>query len=313
MTESDGGGGGRGGGGDSGGDLYLVRHAESCSNIVRSKSAQHSTYRRTHRDTLHEPVLSINGYIQSFQLRYHLYGRGDYDYDDMTVICSPLVRTVVTAMIALSTFDDQVNHHIIHVVPYVKVHDKKLSMVNSVAELKEKIHNFTTWFRKRGIHIYQLFREIHPVAPKRISSIHFPRLDYTALEEYERRFRENERIDVMDEFQKYIVASRPRSRPFLVFTHKRFIMKTTGTLKVPVNTSITKVTTYPVDHFGPDSGDSRNRHSRRLALSSKVIYTPKSNSTRKIRHKPEVEMCRNTFLSTQRNRSVTRKRSGVAP
>lgn len=311
MTES----------GDSGGgggvDLYLVRHAESCSNIVRSKSAQHSTYRRTHRDTLHEPVLSINGYIQSFQLRYHLYGRirgpGDYDYDDTTVICSPLVRTVVTAMIALSTFDDQVNHHVIHVVPYVKVHDKKLSMVNSVAELKEKIHNFTTWFRKRGIHMYQLFREIHPVAPKRIIAIHFPRLDYAALEEYERRFRENERIDVMEEFQKYIVGSRSMSRSFLVFTHKRFIMKATGTLKVPANTSITKVTTYPVDHFGADSGDGRRR-SRRLALSSKVIYRPRlPNPTRKIRHKPEVEMCRNTFLSTQRNRSVTRKRGVVAP
>lgn len=303
MTESDGG----------GGDLYLVRHAESCSNIVRSKSAQHSTYRRTHRDTLHEPVLSINGYIQSFQLRYHLYGRirgrGDYDYDDMTVICSPLVRTVVTAMIALSTFDDQVNHHIIHIVPYVKVHDKKLSMVNSVAELKEKIHNFTTWFRKRGIHIYQLFREIHPVAPKRISSIHFPRLDYTALEEYERRFRENERIDVMDEFQKYIVASRPRSRPFLLFTHKRFIMKTTGTLKVPVNTSITKVT---MNDTGPEPG--RNDGHRDIMSSSKVIYRPRlPNHTRKIRHKREVEMCRNTFLSTPRNRSVTRKRGVVSP
>lgn len=312
MTESD-------GGSDSGGDLYLVRHAESCSNIVRSKNAQHSTYRRTHRDTLHEPVLSINGYIQSFQLRYHLQGRirghGDYDYADMTVICSPLVRTVVTAMIALSTFDDQVNHHIIHVVPYVKVHDKKLSMVNSVAELKEKIHNFTTWFRKRGIHIYQLFREIHPVAPKIISSIHFPRLDYTALEEYERRFRENERINVMEEFQKYIVASRSRSRPFLIFTHKRFIMKATGTLKVPANTSITKVTTtYPVDHFGADSGDGRRhrgRGSHRLSLSSKMIYTPKINTTRKIRHKPEVEMCRNTFLSTPSNRSVTRKRGSI--
>jgi hypothetical protein len=227
----------------------------------------------------------------------------------MTVICSPLVRTVVTAMIALSTFDDQVNHHIIHIVPYVKVHDKKLSMVNSVAELKEKIHNFTTWFRKRGIHIYQLFREIHPVAPKRISSIHFPRLDYTALEEYERRFRENERIDVMDEFQKYIVASRPRSRPFLLFTHKRFIMKTTGTLKVPVNTSITKVT---MNDTGPEPG--RNDGHRDIMSSSKVIYRPRlPNHTRKIRHKREVEMCRNTFLSTPRNRSVTRKRGVVSP
>ena len=306
MTESDG---GRGGGGSGGSvDLYLVRHAESCSNIARSKSAQHSTYRRTHRDTLHEPVLSINGYIQSFQLRYHLYGRirgpGDYDYDDTTVICSPLVRTVVTAMIALSTFDDQVNHHIIHVVPYVKVHDKKLSMVNSVAELKEKIHNFTTWFRKRGIHIYQLFREIHPVAPKRISSIHFPRLDYAALEEYERRFRENERIDVMDEFQKYIVAYRSMSRSFLVFTHKRFIMKMTRCSKVPANTSITKVT---MNNTGLEPG--RNDGRGDIMSSSKVIYRPRLlNPTRKIQHKPELEMCRNTFMSTAHKRSVTRRR-----
>jgi hypothetical protein len=298
MSDSDGGGSG------SGVDLYLVRHAESCSNIVRSKSAQHSTYRRTHRDTLHEPVLSINGYIQSFQLRYHLYGPGDYDYDDMTVICSPLVRTVVTAMIALSTFDDQVNHHVIHIVPYVKVHDKKLSMVNSVAELKEKIHNFTTWFRKRGIHMYQLFREIHPVAPKRITAIHFPRLDYTALEEYERRFRENERIDVMEEFQKYIVGSRSMSRSFLVFTHKRFIMKMTRCSKVPANTSITKVT---MNNTEPEPGWNDGRGD--IMSSSKVIYRPRLlNPTRKIQHKPELEMCRNTFLSTAHKRSVTRRR-----
>ena len=300
MSDSDGGGSDR----SIGVDLYLVRHAESCSNIVRSKSAQHSTYRRTHRDTLREPVLSINGYIQSFQLRYHLHGPGDYNYDDMTVICSPLVRTVVTAMIALSTFDDQVNHHVIHIVPYVKVHNKKLSMVNSAAELKEKIHNFTTWFRKRGIHMYQLFREIHPVARKRITAIHFPRLDYAALEEYERRFRENERIDVMEEFQKYIVGSRSMSRSFLVFTHKRFIMKTTGTSKAPANTSITKVTMNDTE---PEPG--RNDGRGDIMSSSKVIYRPRLlNPTRKIQHKPELEMCRNTFLSTAHKRSVTRRR-----
>ena len=301
MSDSDGGGSDRG----IGVDLYLVRHAESCSNIVRSKSAQHSTYRRTHRDTLHEPVLSINGYIQSFQLRYHLHGPGDYDYDDMTVICSPLVRTVVTAMIALSTFDDQVNHHVIHIVPYVKVHDKKLSMVNSVAELKEKIHEFKTWFHTTGIHMYQLFREIHPVAPKRITAIHFPRLDYAALEEYERRFRENERIDVMEEFQKYIVGSRSMSRSFLVFTHKRFIMKMTRCSKVPANTSITKVTMNDTE---PEPG--RNDGRGDIMSSSKVIYRPRLlNPTRKIQHKPELEMCRNTFLSTAHKRSVTRRRN----
>jgi hypothetical protein len=202
-------------------------------------------------------------------------------------------------MIALSTFDDQVNHHVIHIVPYVKVHDKKLSMVNSAVELKEKIHEFKTWFHTTGIHMYQLFREIHPVAPKRITAIHFPRLDYAALEEYERRFRENERIDVMKEFQKYIVGSRSRSRSFLVFTHKRFIMKTTGTLKVPENTSITKVT---MNNTGPEPGRNDGR-------GEKVIYRPRlPNPTRKIQHKPELEMCRNTFLSTAHKRSVTRRR-----
>ncbi len=285
-------------------DLYLVRHAESCSNIVRSKGAQHSTYRRTHRGALHEPVLSINGYIQTFQLRYYLQGHmRDYEYKYDTVICSPLVRTVVTAMIALSTFDDQVNHYVIHIVPYVKVHNKKLSMVNSSAELKEKIHEFKTWFHTTGIHMYQLFREIHPVAPKRITAIHFPRLDYAALEEYERRFRENERIDVMEEFQKYIVGSRSRSRSFLVFTHKRFIMKMTRGSNVPANTSITKVTMNDTE---PEPG--RNDGRGDIMSSSKVIYRPRlPNPTRKIQHKPELEMCRNTFLSTARKRSVTRR------
>ena len=61
-------------------DLFLVRHAESYSNIARTKL---NTYRRTHKDILHEPVLSVTGYIQSFLLRQELPKIGNFD----KVIC----------------------------------------------------------------------------------------------------------------------------------------------------------------------------------------------------------------------------------
>jgi hypothetical protein len=49
-------------------DLFLVRHSESCSNIQRAKNTdKNSTYRIGHNGVLHEPTLSIRGYIQTFQ------------------------------------------------------------------------------------------------------------------------------------------------------------------------------------------------------------------------------------------------------
>jgi broad specificity phosphatase PhoE len=48
-------------------DLYLVRHAESCSNLTAGKN---TTYRLRHNGILHEPTLSIRGYIQSLLEEY---------------------------------------------------------------------------------------------------------------------------------------------------------------------------------------------------------------------------------------------------
>jgi len=267
-------------------DLYLVRHAESCSNIARTKL---NTYRRMHKDILHEPVLSVTGYIQSFLLRQQLPKLGNFN----KVICSPLVRTVLTSMISLATFNSEVNRSVIHIVPYVKFHTKKLSKINSAAELKEKIHGFKSWFHMSGIHMYQLFRDLHPISPKEVTSIHFPRIDFTLLEDYERSVRENERIDVIQEFQKYISSDHGHASSWLVFTHKRFIMGMTRTLQVPKNTSITKlvvdVTNDNTQHF--------------VIKSSKVIYTPRIRSL-KINRVAEHEMCRNakSFLSKTRKR-----------
>jgi phosphohistidine phosphatase SixA len=267
-------------------DLFLVRHAESCSNISRTKL---NTYRRTHKDILHEPVLSVTGYIQSFLLRQELPKIGHFD----KVICSPLVRTVLTSMISLATFNSEVNRSVIHIVPYVKFHTKKLSKINSAAELKEKIHGFNRWFHTTGIHMYQLFRDLHPISPKEVTAIHFPRIDFTLLEDYERSVRENERINVIQEFQNYISSDHSHTSSWLVFTHKRFIMGMNRTLQVPKNTSITKLVV-----------DVTNDNTPQFEIkSSKVIYTPRIR-TLKIDRSAEDEMCKNakSFLSKTRKR-----------
>jgi phosphohistidine phosphatase SixA len=265
-------------------DLYLVRHAESCGNITQTKM---NTYRKRHRDILHEPGLSLKGYIQSFLLRDYLPKSIKYD----KVICSPLVRTVITAMISLSTFNNEPNPAVIHIVPYIKFHNTKLSRVNNVTELKEKVHNFKVWFHKTGIHMYQLFSQKHTKSPKNVTAIHFPSIDYAALEDYEHQFRENERIHVIERFQEYISKLKGVST-LLIFTHKRFIMNMNQTLKVPKNTSITKMI---VDVVPNNTLDIK---------SSKIIYTPRINHTLKIKHKSELEMCRSSKLSL----SKTRKR-----
>ena len=268
-------------------ELYLVRHAESCGNITSHKT---NTYRRKHRDILHEPGLSLKGYIQSFLLRDYLPNSIKYD----KVVCSPLIRTVITAMISLATVNNEPNATVIHIVPYIKFHNRKLSKVNSVTELKEKIHNFKAWFHTTGIHMYQLFRGIHPKSPKNVTAIHFPRIDYATLEDYEHSFRENERVNVIEQFQEYISGLKGVSS-LLIFTHRRFIMNINQTMQVPKNTSITKMI---VDVVPNNSLEIKT---------SKVIYTPRLKYTLKIKLKPEFELCRNakSFISKTRKRRTS--------
>lgn len=228
-------------------DLLLVRHAESCGNIKKQTKLNDITHRIRQTGILHEPSLSIRGYIQSFYLRDYILSSKSNSITYDKVLCSPLIRTVVTAMIALSSFNNKENTNVIYIVPYVKFHTKKLSKINSVSELKDKIHNFKLWFGQSGIHLYQLYRETHFGTPNHhITSIHFPRIDYTALEDYERMFRENEIIRVTDEFHRYISSSLSISS-VLIFTHKRFIQHIAGIKHEPKNTSILKMT-FDTEH-----------------------------------------------------------------
>jgi hypothetical protein len=151
-------------------------------------------------------------------------------------------------------------------------------MVNSVIELKEKIHHFNVWFHKTGIHMYQLIRQMHTKSPKHVTAIHFPRIDYTALEDYETRFRENERIDVIEKFKEYV--SNVNVASLLIFTHKGFIMNMKRTMQVPKNTSITKMV-------------ADVSHNNMIDIkSSKVIYTPRLRRTLKMKPTNELELCK---------------------
>ena len=266
-------------------DLYLVRHAESCSNLTAGKN---TTYRLRHNGILHEPTLSIRGYIQSFQLRDYILNSNNVMYDK--VICSPLIRTVVTAMISLSTFNDEENTNVIYIVPYVKLYTKKWSKINRVIELKDKIHNFRRWFHTSGIHLYQLYRENYPRQPKDIRSIHLPRIDYTELDEYEHRFRENENIT--DEFREYI-SRLSNISSILVFTHKRFITRIVPHISnEPKNTSITKLTL--------DTETQTN------------IYRPSTMKKHRftLSRKYQIEQCNaaKSFVTRQTTQQTTRRR-----
>lgn len=274
-------------------DIYLVRHAQSCSNAERENMKEVSTYRIKPNDVLHEPSLSINGYIQSFFLRDYLSKSMTYD----KVICSPLIRTVVTGMIALSTLNDEENRNVIYIVPYVKFHNKKLSKINRVVELKEKIHNFKLWFHKTGIHLYQLYRDIHPTSPKNITSIHFPKIDYTELEQYERRFQENEKINIPKEFQEYI--SQLNVSSVLIFTHKQFISRIARISHEPKNTSITKMI-LDVPVFENDTSTMNTRQ---------VYQPPAKIRTLKINRRSAIDTCKNTksFLRNATTRKLRRR------
>lgn len=270
-------------------NLLLVRHAESCGNIQKQTKLKDITHRIRQTGILHEPSLSVRGYIQSFYLRdYILSSKSNSNTYDKT-LCSPLIRTVVTAMIALSSFNNEENTNVIHIVPYVKFHYKKLSKINSVSELKEKIHNFKLRFIQTGIHLYQLYCDTLSLKPKHhITSIHFPRIDYTALEEYEHKFRENEIIHVTDEFHRYISSLSISS--VLIFTHKRFIQHIASIKREPRNTSILKMIfdteyhTHKVTQvYEPSKKINGNRITRKFQIEQ--CKSADSFQSKKITHK----------------------------
>lgn len=195
-------------------DIYLVRHAESCTNVVD--------------DSSNDPLLSENGILQCFMLREYLHSN-PIKYDK--VLSSSLMRTIITAMITLSTMNTP-NTNVIHVIPFVKTikNESERIQVNSVSDLKKKINLFKKWFYKSN------------------KRFHFPRIDYQLLQKYDAS-RHN--ATSKEQFDEYI--SRESSSSLLVFTHKTFIMEMTHTDKAPKNTSVTLISSYNNNNYNDAS------------------------------------------------------------
>jgi len=199
-------------------DIYLVRHAESCSNVV-DVDVDVSI-------SLDDPLLSTTGILQCFMLREYLHSN-PIKYDK--VLSSSLMRTIITAMITLCSMDDTPNTNVIHVIPFVKTIKNETGriQVNTVSNLKKKINRFKKLFYKSN------------------RRIHFPRIDYQLLQKYETDASHHE-LSSKEQFDEYI-SHVSSSSSLLVFTHKTFIMEMTHTDKAPKNTSVTLVSSYNND------------------------------------------------------------------
>lgn len=198
-------------------DVYLVRHAESCSNVVDVDVSPD------------DPLLSTTGILQCFMLREYLHSN-PIKYDK--VLSSSLMRTIITAMITLCSMDTP-NTNVIHVIPFVKTikNDTGRIQVNTVSDLKKKINRFKKWFYKSNM-------------DNKVTRFHFPRIDYQLLQKYENDASHHE-LSSKEQFDEYI--SHLSSTSLLVFTHKTFIMEMTHTDKAPKNTSVTLVSSYNND------------------------------------------------------------------
>jgi broad specificity phosphatase PhoE len=192
-------------------DIYLVRHAESCSNLLDDSST--------------DPLLSTTGILQCFMLRDYLHSN-PIKYDK--VLSSSLMRTIITAMISLCSMGTP-NTNVIHVIPFVKTIKNETGriQVNTVSNLKKKINRFKKLFYKSN------------------RRIHFPRIDYQLLQKYENDASHHE-LSSKEQFDEYI-SHVSSSSSLLVFTHKTFIMEMTHTDKAPKNTSVTLVSSYNDD------------------------------------------------------------------
>ena len=242
-------------------DIYLVRHAESCSNVLDDVDDVYDNV---------EPLLSTTGILQCFILREYLNSK-PIKYDK--VLSSSLMRTIMTSMITLCSIDRQ-NTNVIYVIPFVKTikNDTAKPQVNCVSDLKKKINRFKKWFGKYGGYIYKLF--LSKMDDNKVIRFHFPRIDYQILQNYEND-DSNRNSSSKEQFDEYISHLSSDITSLLVFTHKTFIMEMTHTDKVPQNTSITLDSlhnNYPIrKYYNPKPLRGYNIHIRKLQGSNNKL------------------------------------------
>lgn len=265
-------------------DIYLIRHAESCENVLDT-NIDKSTFP-------YEPLLSTTGILQSFMLREYLHSK-PIKYDK--VLSSSLMRTIMTSMITLCSIDT-LNTNVIYVIPFVKTikNDTAQIQVNCVGDLKKKINHFKKWFGKYGGSIYNLFLSIHQRCHHQSSNMdnkviqfNFPRIDYQILQKYENE-RSRNKSSSKEQFDDYISHLSSNITSMIVFTHKTFIMEMTDTDTPPKNTSITMVSLHndgPIrKYYNPKPLRHYNRRIRKLQRSNNKLDMCIPYTARK--HKP---------------------------
>jgi hypothetical protein len=286
-------------------DIYLVRHAESCSNVLDNNiDKSMSPY---------EPLLSTTGILQSFMLREYIHST-QITYDN--VFSSSLMRTIMTSMITLCSIDTP-NTNVIYVIPFLKTikNDTAQIQVNCVSDLTKKINRFKKWFYNYGNSIYKLFLSIHhrhqniqssssTNMDNKVIQFNFPRVDYQLLQEYE-NYHSHNKTSSKEQFDEYISHLSSNISSLLVFTHKTFIMEMTHTENEPKNTSITLISLYndvPIRKFyNPKSLRNYNRHIRKLQRSNNKLdmcnNVPYTAKKQKIRNSKRTQRKKNRFYS----------------
>jgi broad specificity phosphatase PhoE len=131
-------------------NIFWVRHAESCSNLVKEDMID-NIYTAANKHN--HPVLTIVGVQQAILLGSNYINTSDIKYDKGYV--SPLARTIMTALLSMRTYSYQVNpDFLIEVVPYIseKVHELGLldysNKIMSPRKIKLMIKLIKDWLEK---------------------------------------------------------------------------------------------------------------------------------------------------------------------
>lgn len=195
---------------------------ENAEHSIRSAKAYYVKKFMPLYTWLFDPPLSLVGILQTFQLQEFLHSPPEKISKFDMFITSSVIRTVITAMITLCTFDIA-NDHVLYIIPYINEHQNwsgelidsdNQNRGNSAVEITYKIKQFTHWFLENGIRIFNLFliRTYRP--PVRDGAvIHFPKIDYTQLRIAEEKDPGGFRNSNIDKFNEYLrsIGTAPSS------------------------------------------------------------------------------------------------------
>jgi broad specificity phosphatase PhoE len=188
-----------------------------------------------------EPTLSSVGILQSLNLGEEF---NNMKFDDSTYyITSSMVRTVMTALLSMTVFNNK-KSNIIYVVPYINEHTNwsydtikydKQNMGNSSEELRSKITLMKTWIENNIDNYLEFITTVNEniVLNKNdfITNMNNIIIDYSILEKFEKE-DENYHIENLDKFKNDVLPelfnqkqNSNQTKNIVAFSHGYFIRK----------------------------------------------------------------------------------------